>query len=108
MDTRVIASDPKMAQLVRNLNIMVQRVEAVGKRWGFNPCRAMFVVQTDQQVLDDLNYPVGIPVCFPAWWFGKAAYQQRSQGMNGHVFEFATISDPAHVVEDVSVVVEIS
>lgn len=94
----ILPNDPKMAQLVRNLNIMVPRVEAAGKRVGAKPCRALFTVKTDQQVLDDLVYPLGVPVSRPAWWYGKAVQQSRGKGNGGHVFEFATISNPAHVV----------
>jgi spore cortex formation protein SpoVR/YcgB (stage V sporulation) len=96
--TKVISGDPRQAQTVRNLNIFVPRVQAIGKRWGHKPCRALFVLKDDKQVLDDLVYPLGIPVSRPAWWYGKAAQQSRSRDSGGHVFEFATVSDPAHVV----------
>lgn len=94
----ILSNDPKQAQLVRNLNIMVPRVEAAGKRFGAKPCRALFTIKSDQQVLDDLVYPLGVPVSRPAWWYGKAVQQSRSKGQGGHVFEFATVSNPAHVV----------
>lgn len=97
-DAKVMCSDPRMAQLVRNLQVMVPRVKALGDRYGLAPCRAQFVIKTDQQVLDDLVYPLGVPVSRNAWWYGKATYQQRKNSGGGHVFEFATISDPAHVV----------
>ena len=98
MDAKVLSSDPREAQVVRNLNVLVPRVLSVGNRWGFDPCRAIFRLKSDQQVLDDLVYPLGVPVSRNAWWYGKAAQQSRSQGQGGHVFEFATISDPAEVV----------
>jgi len=98
MDTKILTSNPQEAQVVRNLNIMVPRILAVGKRYGLDPCRAIFRLKSDQQVLDDLVYPLGIGVSRPAWWYGKAAQQSRQRGQGGHVFEFATISDPAEVV----------
>lgn len=97
-ESKVLSNDPREQQMLRNLNLMVPRIERVGKRWGFDPCRALFRLKSDEQVLDDLVYPLGVPVSRPAWWYGKAAQQQRSQGYGGHVFEFATISDPAEVV----------
>ncbi|MBX9694729.1 MAG: SpoVR family protein, partial [Cyanobacteria bacterium] len=93
-----VTNDVREAQVLRNLNIMVPRILAAGKRWGFDPCRAIFTLKSDQQVLDDLVYPLGVPVSRPAWWYGKAAQQSRQKGQGGHVFEFATISNPAHVV----------
>lgn len=98
MNNTVLTSDPKAEQLRRNLQIMIPRVKAVGDRYGLAPCRALFTIKSDQQVLDDLVYPLGIPVSRTAWWYGKAAQQSRGKGNGGHVFEFATISDPAHVV----------
>lgn len=98
MNNKVLTSDPVQEQVRRNLQVMVPRVEAVGKRLGFTPCRALFTLKSDQQVLDDLVYPLGVPVSRPAWWYGKAAQKSRRSGQGGHVFEFATISNPAHVV----------
>ena len=98
MDAKKLTSNPREAQVLRNLNLLVPRVQAVGKRYGLDPCRAIFTLKSDQQVLDDLVYPLGVPVSRPAWWYGKAAQQSRGKGQSGHVFEFATISNPAHVV----------
>jgi spore cortex formation protein SpoVR/YcgB (stage V sporulation) len=95
---QVVSNDPLMRQRVRNLNILVQRVQAINDRLGLKPCRTIFVKKSDAQVLDDLVYPLGVPISRPAWYYGKAVTQQRSQGYGGHVFEFANISDPAHVV----------
>src|ERR1700733_7601400 len=94
----MVTSHPSMAQRVRNLNLLLPRVKAIMDRWGLKPCRAIFVKKSDQQVLDDLVYPLGVPVSKAAWYYGKAVQQQRSRGQGGHVFEFANISNPAHVV----------
>lgn len=94
----MVTSHPSMAQRVRNLNLLLPRVKAIMDRWGLRPCRAIFVKKSDQQVLDDLVYPLGAPVSKAAWYYGKAVHQQRSRGQGGHVFEFANISNPAHVV----------
>lgn len=96
--SQVVTSNPAMAQRVRNLNILVPRVKAIMDRWGLNPFRTIFVKYSDQKVLDDLVYPLGVPVSKSAWYYGKAVQQQRSRGYGGHVFEFANISNPAHVV----------
>lgn len=98
MTSKVLSNDPRERQVIHNLNVMIPRILSVGNRWGFDPCRAIFRLKSDQQVLDDLVYPLGVPVSRPAWWYGKAAQQSRAQGQGGHVFEFATISDPAEVV----------
>jgi spore cortex formation protein SpoVR/YcgB (stage V sporulation) len=96
--SQVLSSEPRMRQLVRNLNIMLPRVREVGLRFGSRPCRTLFHIKSDQQVLDDLIYPCGTPISRNAWWYGKQAHQMKRQAQSYHVFEFATISDPAHVV----------
>ncbi|MBX9879697.1 MAG: SpoVR family protein [Candidatus Obscuribacterales bacterium] len=98
MHSEILTSDPLQAQRVRNLQVLLPRIKAIGDRYGCAPCRAIFRKKSDIQLMDDLIYPLGIPVSRKAWWYGKAAYQQRRGGQTGHVFEFATISNPAEVV----------
>ena len=62
MHSEILTSDPLQAQRVRNLQILLPRIKAIGDRYGCAPCRAIFRKKTDIQLMDDLIYPLGTPV----------------------------------------------
>lgn len=97
----VFETDEAMARRVRNLNILLPRIQAICQRWGGpQPHRAIFEKMSDRQLMEDILYPVGAPIgsSRPAWYHGKAAMQLKQQKQLGHIFEFAVPHKPARIV----------
>ncbi len=78
---------------------MVPRVEAAGKRFGAKPCRALFTIMSRiSRCWMTSSTRWACRFLGPPGGTARQFSSRASKGQGGHVFEFATVSNPAHVV----------